>query len=168
MYDILTIEEIIKIIKKTKIELMFTPVWLPGINDEDIRVIIKRGKELKIPVAIQKYEEYKYSRKVKKIKKVNYYKFYKQLREWEKEFRIKLIYKAEDLNVTRARNLPLVFDIGEKINAEIKAVGWMENQMIAAAKNRCITVAECKKKIGDKVNIKITENKSNIYLAEMI
>src|SRR3989338_6769025 len=128
------IKEIIKVIKKTKIELMFTPVWLPGINDEDIKIIIQRGKELNIPIAIQKYEEYKYSRKVKKIKKENYYKFYKQLREWEKEFTIKLIYKAEDLNVTRATNLPLVFKIGERINADIKAPGWMEGQMIAVAK----------------------------------
>ncbi|MBS3144539.1 radical SAM protein [Candidatus Woesearchaeota archaeon] len=166
-YDIPTIEEIIKVIKKTKIELMFTPVWLPGINDEDIKIIIQRGKELNIPIAIQKYEEYKYSRKVKKIKKENYYKFYKQLREWEKEFTIKLIYKAEDLNVTRATNLPLVFKIGERINADIKAPGWMEGQMIAVAKKRCITVVKCDRKVGDKVNIKIIENKSNIYLAEM-
>ncbi len=168
MYNILTIEEIIKVIKKTNIELIFTPVWLPGINDEDIRVILKKGKELNLRVALQKYEEYKYSRKVKKIKKVNYYKFYKRLREWEKEFGMKLIYKAEDLNTKPAKNIPLVFKIGEKINVAIKAPGWMEKQMIAVAKNRCITIAKCDRKIGDKVNIKITENKNNIYLAEMV
>ena len=167
-YNILTIEEIIKVIKKTKIELMFTPVWLPGINDKDMEEIIQRGKNLNIPVAMQKYEEYKYSRKIKKIKKANYYKFYKQLKDWEKKFGMKLVYKAEDLNVTRAKNLPLVFDIGERINADIKALGWMEKQMIAVAKNRCITIADCNRKVGDRVNIKITENKNNIYLAEMI
>lgn len=166
-YNILTIEEIIKIIKKTKIELMFTPVWLPGINDKDIEEIIKRGKELNIPIAIQKYEEYKYSRKIKKIDKVNYYKFYKQLRDWEKKFGLKLIYKAEDLNITPAKNLPLLFKVGERINVDIKAPGWMERQMIAVARNRCITVIECDRKIGDKVNIKIIESKNNIYLAEM-
>lgn len=167
-YDILTIEELIKIIKKTKIELIFTPVWLPGINDEDIREIIKKGKQLDISVALQKYEEYKYSRKVKKVKKVSYYKFYKQLREWEKEFGMKLVYKAGDLNIMPAKNLPLVFAIGEKLNVNIKAQGWMEKQMIAVAKRRCITIADCSRKIGDRVNIKITENKNNIYLAEMI
>ena len=166
-YNILTIEEIIKIIKKTKIELMFTPVWLPGINDKDMEEIIKRGKELNIPIAIQKYEEYKYSRKIKKIKKENYYKFYKQLRDWEKKFGLKLIYKAEDLNITPAKNLPLLFKVGERINVNIKAPGWMEGQMIAVARNRCITVIECNRKIGDKVNIKIIESKNNIYLAEM-
>ncbi|HLC72028.1 MAG TPA: radical SAM protein [Candidatus Nanoarchaeia archaeon] len=167
-YNILTIEEIIKVIKKTKIELMFTPVWLPGINDKDMEEVIQRGKELNIPVAMQKYEEYKYSRKIKKIKKANYYKFYKQLKDWEKKFGIKLVYKAEDLNVTRAKNLPLVFDVGEKINADIKALGWMEKQMIAVSRNRCITIADCNRKVGDRVNIKITENKNNIYLAEML
>ena len=41
-------------------------------------------------------------------------------------------------------------------------------QMIAVAKNRCITVADCNRKVGDRINIKITENKNNIYLAEMV
>lgn len=167
-YNILAIEEIVNIIKKTNIELMFTPVWLPNVNDEDIREIIKRGKELNIPIAIQKYEEYKYSRKMKEAKKVNYFKFYKQLKEWEKEFGIKLVYKAEDLNITPAKNIPLVFKVGEKLNAEIKAPGWMKDQMIAVAKNHCITVGNCKKRINDRINIRITENKNNIYLAEMM
>lgn len=167
-YNILAIEEIINVIKKTNIQLMFTPVWLPEINDEDIKEIIKRGKELDIPIAIQKYEEYKYSRKMEGVKRINYFKFYKQLKEWEKEFSIKLIYKATDLNITPAKNIPLVFKIGEKVNAEIKAPGWMENQMIAMAKNRCITVNKCNKKRDDKVNIRIIENKNNIYLAEMV
>lgn len=166
-YDIMVIEDLIAEIKKTTMEVMLTPVWIPKMNDQDIKEIIQRAKMLQCPVAIQKYEEYKYSRKIKGVKRMSYFIFYKQLKAWEKELGIKLVYKAEDLNVTRAKNIPLAFSLNERVHAEIKAPGWMEQQMIAVAKNRCITVVKCKNKIGDKVNIKITENKNNMYLAEM-
>ena len=166
-YEILNIRRAIDALKKSKIEVLLAPVWLPNVNDKDIVDLIRFAKENSLRIAMQKYEEYKYSRKMKEVKKTNYFKFYKQLKEWEKEFDIQLVFKATDLDTIRANNIPTVFDINEKINATIIAPGWMKGQMIASSRNRCITVGKCDRQIGDKVNIKITENKSNIYLAEM-
>jgi len=166
-YEIESIRKVIKNINDSKIELLLAPVYLPGVNDKDMKEIIQYAKSIKCRVAIQKYEEYKYSRKMKEVKKTNYYKFYKQLKEWEKEFDMQLIFKAKDLDTEKAINLLPVFEINEKINVEIVAPGWMEKQMIAAAKKRCITINNCTRKIKDRVNIRITENKNNIYLAEM-
>tara|TARA_Y100000310_G_scaffold1020_1_gene1433 strand:- start:29158 stop:30138 length:981 start_codon:yes stop_codon:yes gene_type:complete len=166
-YEIAQIKDAIIHLNKSKIELLIAPVFLPSVNDEDMKELIVFCKEINCRIAIQKYEEYKYSRKMKEVKKMNYFKFYKLLKEWEKEFDTQLVYKAQDLDTSRAQNLPLVFKEGERVHAKIVAPGWIEEQMIAAAKNRCITIKDCHKNIGDAVNIKITEAKNNIYLAEM-
>lgn len=167
-YSINDIRNSLKLLSKSKIEVLLAPVYLPGINDSDILEIIKLAKEFNFRLGIQKYEEYKYSRKMKNVKKTNYYRFYNKLKEWEKEFNIKLTLNPKDLQVEKAKSLPKVFDINEKIFADIKCPGWFPNQMIAVAKNRSITVNDCSKNINDKVKIKITENKNNIYMAELI
>ena len=167
-YNINSITDLAKDIRNTTIDLLIAPVYLPGVNDKDIQDIIALGKRIGCKVAIQKYEEYKYSRKMKSIKKQNFYRFYQQLKAWEKEFNMKLVYKAEDLNVRRAPAIKPIMRIGERCNVKVLEKGWMENQMLAAHKNRCITIAKCAAQKGDKVNIKITDNKNNIYLAEKL
>ena len=144
-----------------------SPVWIPKINDEDIVELIKFAKENKFNLAIQKYETYRYSRKVKKGKKVNYWKFYKQLENWEKEFGIKLKFTEDDPTILRRKGLPLVFDINEKVQVIIVSKGWFDNQVIAKAKDRCITVLDCNGDIGNKISVKIIENTSNIYIAKL-
>jgi len=44
--------------------------------------------------------------------------------------------------------------------------GWYKGDMVGIAKNRCITVRNCEKKAGDSLNVKIVDNKNEIYLAE--
>jgi len=45
-YDVKRIVEIIKLIAESKIEVLITPVWIPGINDSDIEEIIKFAMEV--------------------------------------------------------------------------------------------------------------------------
>ncbi len=40
-------------------------------------------------------------------------------------------------------------------------------QMLGVGKNRVVTINNCRAKPDDRVNVKILENKNNIYLAEM-
>ena len=167
-YNLDKVVEILKYIKNTKIELWITPVWIPNINDDDIIGLIKCSKENGFNIAIQKYETYQYSRKMKKGKKINYWKFYKQLENWEKEFGIKLKFTEDDQTILRRRSLPTVFDINEKIQGIVVCKGWFDNQVIAKARDRCITVNKCNSNAGDKINLKIIENSNNIYLAELI
>ena len=167
-YQIEKVKEVLNYIKNTKIDLWLTPVWIPKINDSDIVELIKFAKENSFNIAIQKYETYRYSRKVKKSKKLTYWKFYKQLENWEKEFEIKLKFTEEDPTILRRKSLPIVFDVNEKIQAVVVSKGWFDDQVLASAKDRFITVINCNYKIGDKINIKIIENKNNIYIAELI
>jgi len=164
-YDLKHILNMAEEISKSKINLLIAPVWLPNHNDQGILDIIKLAKKLKAQLGIQKYEVYKYSRKLKGTKKITFWKFYKQLEKWEKQYNLKLKLKKQDFNTFPALRYPIVLKKQEKIIAKIKAPGWQKGQMIAVAKNRCITINNCKNKINDKINIKITDNKNNIYLA---
>ena len=144
--------------KGTKVRIC--PVWIPKINDEDISEIIKYAKENNFDLGIQKYENYKYSRKVPKVKPLNWWKFYKQIELWEKEHDIKLKLSAQDLNIRKAPRIPEVFKKGDKVYATIKHQGWLKDQMIAVASDRCISINDCKKEINDLINIKILERKN--------
>lgn len=166
-YDIEKIIDLAKYItKNTKIELLIAPVWIPNINDNDIEDIIEFTKRIGAKLGIQKYEIYKYSRKLKRAKHDNWWKFYKKLEELEKKHNTKLKLSKKDFDIVPAERIPTKLNKGEKINAKVVAPGWLKEQMLAVAKNRCITVNNCKAKIGQTVNIKILENKNNIYIGE--
>ena len=165
-YDIEKIKEIAKYATKNKIEVLLAPVWLPKINDEQIPKLIDFAKEIKAKIGIQKYEVYKYSRKMKGAKATNYWKFYNELKQLEKEKQIKLFLKKEDMNIKKVKRIQTTMEIGETLNAEVKLPGWLPNQMITIAKERCITVNDCNEKTGTFLKLKITDNKNNIYLAK--
>ena len=147
-------------------ELNLTPVYIPKINDEEIPKLIKLAKSLDCNILIQKYETYKYSRKIRKANDLTFYKFYKKLEEWEKEYNIKLKYNSFKFNIKKTKPLEKAFDINEVIVAEIILPGWYKNQMIASSRNRLITILDCKKPLNSKIRIKIINNDNNIYLAK--
>lgn len=163
-YDIEKIKKLAIEINNSDVELLIAPVWIPGVNDDDIADLIKFCKELGCKIGIQKYEIYKHSRKIKGAKKINWFGFYKQLEKWENEFGVKLKIGPKDFEIKKAKRFPIVFGKNDKISVEIVCKGWYKGQMIGKAKNRCITVNDCDKKVGDRINVKILENKNNIYL----
>ncbi|MFH1638113.1 MAG: radical SAM protein [Candidatus Woesearchaeota archaeon] len=165
-YDVDKIINLARMIANSKIELLLAPVWIPGLNDDEIPKLVRLAKELGCRIGIQKYETYKHSRKVKGVRPATYWKFYTQLREMEKEFDAKLVFSARDFGIHRAKRLPLKFEKGEKASLEVKAKGWWKGQMIAVGKNRCVTVNDCTKGEGDLVNVRVLENKNNIYVAK--
>lgn len=168
VYNIKHIKDVARWINASKIELLLAPVYLPGVNEKEMPQIIKFAKDLNCKVAIQKYEEYKYSRKQPHARSISYSSFYKQLKHWQRSFNTKLIYSARDLQVYKAPSFPLAFHKNERINAIIRSRGWLPGQMLAEARNRCITVVNCTSTIGDRINLRITETKHNIYLAELL
>lgn len=161
-YNIKKIIDLATLISQSNIKLLFSPVLLPSINEEDIQEIIKLVKKLNAEIAIQKYEEYPYSRKIK-VKKQSWWQFYQQLKKWEKTYNIKLIYKEKTYE---RRKIPYIFKKGERILVKIVLPGWFNYQMISKAKNRLISINNCKAKINDEIHVKITQNKNSIYIAE--
>lgn len=162
-YDIGKVIEIARYIVKKGIDLWINPVYLPSINDKGIAEIITLVKELNCNIGLQKYNRHRYGRKMK-IKQESWYSFYKNLKRLEKEYSIKLIHSD---GFEKRNNLPLAIRKNEKILALVKAPGWFGNQMLATARNRCITVNDCGARVNDLVKVKVIENKNNIYIADM-
>jgi len=164
-YDVDKVIKNIKELLKNKLEVWLTPVYIPNFNEKDIEDLIELSKELKCNIAIQKYEVHKYGRKMK-TKEETYYTFYKKINEWENKYNLKLGFKAKDIEVKKTKKLPQKFKLNEKINIEIKAKGWMPNQMIGTARNRAITILDCNKPVNSTVKAKIIQMKNNIYVAK--
>ena len=170
-YDLANILNIAEYISNSRIELLIAPVWVPGINDDDIEKIIQYTikivkKDQKWPMlGIQKYEIYRYGRKVPGVREMSWYHFYQQLRIWEKKYGVKLKLRKEDFWMHKRKMIPKIFKKGEKVRVKIVAPGWMHNEMIGVARDRAITVLNCNANIGDKINVRIVKNKHNLYIA---
>lgn len=152
--------------KEKGVAVRLCPVWIPGVNDDEIPKIIQYAKDSGYLVGIQKYEVYAHSRKHAKVKALNWWKFYEQVKKWEKEFAVPLQVTAKELGIHKSQRIPEVFKVGERVQVEVKHPGWFAGQMIAVARGRCVTVQNCTRKTGDLVPVKIVETKNNIYLAE--
>ncbi|MDI6737693.1 MAG: radical SAM protein [Nanoarchaeota archaeon] len=166
-YSLDHILQIAKMIADSSIQLLIAPVWIPKVNDAEMPKLVELAKKLNAKIGIQKYETYRYSRKIKGIKPITFWKFYQQLKAMEKETGTKLALTKEDFGIHKASRLPAVFEEREKIQAVVKCPGWQKAQMIAAAKGVCVSVNKCLAEAGKRVRIKILENKNNIYVAEM-
>jgi len=166
-YNIKKIKENVKLLIDSGINVRLCPVWIPKLNDDEIPKLIEFANEVGAELGIQKYEIYRYSRKVK-VKPWNWWKFYDKLKKMEKEFKVKLVLSKKDLSITKAKRVPEVFKKGERVQLEVKLPGWYGDQMICVGRDRCVSVLKCDKKIGDLVNVKILETNNNLYLGEMI
>jgi len=166
-YDLDKVIKLAKHISDSKIDLLVAPVWVPGLNDKDIEDIIVFCKKLKCKIGIQKYDIYKYGRKVKGIKQLNWWKFYRKLKEWEKEHEIVLVLNRKNMNIDKKERIQSPMKKGDVVDVEIKAEGWLKGQMIGVARNRCVSVNDCDVEIGGRVKVKILEDKNNIFLGEL-
>ena len=167
-YSVKKIKDVARELVENGIVARLCPVWVPKKNDEQMVQIIKFAKEIGAELGLQKYEIYKYSRKVGKVRPLNWWKFYDQLKKWEKEYKIKLVLGRQDIGIKKAKRVPEVFKKNEKVQLEVKLPGWFKDQMICIGKNRCVSVLKCDRPVGDVINVKILETNNNLYVGEMI
>ncbi|MBU0628982.1 MAG: radical SAM protein [Nanoarchaeota archaeon] len=159
-YNIERIKELCRYIS-TKTNLIITPVLVPGINNDEIPKIIEFAKELKADIGIQNFLTYKMGRNP--VKPIDFDKFYGLLKAWQDKYKVKLIKSIEDFNIVKTKQLPRPFRKEEVIEAEIVCPGRLHGEMIAAAKERTISIPDCYKEKG-KVRLKITRTKHNIFI----
>ncbi len=160
-----------RMVAESKMDLLIAPVWVPGYNDEDIEKIIKFALEIGAgkkwpPLGIQKYIPYKHGRKVK-TKPMSFSQFYSRLREWEKEYGVKLVLSPEDFGIEKRERYPSPIKKGEKFRARIVMPGRLRNEKIVVVKNRTVTV-RTNRKVGEYVNFVITRTHDGIYLGEEV
>src|SRR3989344_3013520 len=116
VYNINNVLKSLEELSKSKIDLWITPVYLPGVNDNDIEDIIKLVKKLKCNIGIQKYEIHKFGRKMDNVKKQNFDEFYEKLSYWENKYEIKLKFENIDIDISKVVKLPVKLRKNQKIN----------------------------------------------------
>jgi len=179
-YDIRHIKQVTEDIARSSIQLLVSPLWIPGLNDNDIEEIIAFISSLNIRskfplLGIQNFLKYKFGRKIHAVKQVNMKRFKEKLHEWEEIFGIRpLFLTPNDFGIHPAKSYPRAFERGEKTEVEIILPGRLgskfqnKREMLGSAKNRLIQVMDSKSRIGDRVFVKITNTEDNIYYAHEI
>ena len=166
-YNIKHILEILEYISKKDVQLILTPVWVPGINDDEIPKLIELSKKLKADIGIQNFLNYKFGRNP--AKQMSWEEFIEKMKILEKEHNAHLLLNfKEDFNIRESTPLPKPFRKNEIIKTKIALPGRLNREMLAIEKDRIISIQNCKLPIGAVAKIKIVRTKHNIFSAVLI
>ena len=153
-----------------KMDLIITPVWVLGYNDEKLIKLAKfahkvgAGKNCPA-IGIQSFLNYKFGRNP--VKQVDLDVFYKKMYDLEKKHSIKLVCDVNDFKIKKSKELPKPFKKREIITVKIICPGRLNNEMLAVAKDRVISIPNCDQQKGH-VNVKIRKIKHNLFLGELL
>ncbi len=159
------------IAKNTDIDLLIAPVWLPGINDEEIPKLIefalRIGAGKRWPaLGIQKFLPHKYGRKPD-IRAMSWESFYLRLREWERIYNTKLVLAPQDFGSHECKAIPRVFKRYERVKVKVVGPGWMRGEKLAIARDRVITVVDADRiPVGAEVFVRMERVVDGIYIAK--
>ena len=173
-YDLEHVLKMAEAISNSKIDLLIAPVWVPGLNDQEVPKIIECALKIGAgkrwpPLGIQKYVVHKYGRKPRGVRPMTWYRFYKELRELEKRFKVKLVLKPDDFGIVKDAKMPPSFKKGEKVRVRVVSVGWLRGEKLALDVHgeRIITLVNAPHvEVGSTVLARMLTYKDNIYVAE--
>ncbi len=163
--------EVAKRISQSSIDLLIAPIWVPGLNDEDIPKIIefalRIGAGKRWPaLGIQKYEAYRGGRKPKGVKPMSWGEFYRKLAELEREFGVKLVLGPDDFGIRKVKAVEPRLRKGEILNVKVLGEGWKIGEVLAIARNRVVTVLDSPPvPPGSLIKVRVIRDRDNIYYA---
>lgn len=158
--------DVAEMIANSKMDLLIAPVWVPGYNDGEIPKIIEFALEIGAgkkypPLGIQKYIPYRFGRKTGKS--MSFREFYSRLREFEREYGVKLILRPEDFGMEKRERLPCPFKKGERVRARIVAEGRLIGEKLVVARDRSVAVMS-EKRVGEFVEYEVVQTKDGIVV----
>ena len=157
-YNIKKIKEMLTYtVKNAKFKTIITPVFINGVNEEEMDSLIEFSKEIGCEIKIQKFCTNKAGRNP--VKEISWEPFYKKLQELEEKYDIKL--KEEIYKLEKTKEYPCPFRKGELVEAKIVCPGRYKYEKIAVAKERCIVIPSCRKESGV-IKVKILSSKHNL------
>lgn len=163
-YDISRIKGLAEYaIKNAKLDIVIAPVWIKGLNDEDVEELIKFAKSIGAEIGIQKFIAHKGGKKPSK--EVDWEEFYGKIDELEKKYDIKLRYCEK---IEKTKELPMPFRKDDVVKARVVCEGRRKGERIAVAKERSILVFGCDESIGREIKVRIKDAKHNLFTGEKI
>ncbi|MBI5065801.1 radical SAM protein [Candidatus Woesearchaeota archaeon] len=168
VYNFERIKKMAEYISK-KCKLIIAPVWVPGLNDDDMEQLVAFTKSLKnnkftAKIGIQKFLPYKHGRNC--AKEMPWEEFYAKLKEWKQKYGEEVFVGISDFNFKEAPVLEKPFKQEQVIPVEIIGKGRLPNEKLAIAKGRLISFFTDQEK--GKTRIKIKRTKHNIFNAEVV
>lgn len=165
-YNVSNILKMIDFALSEGIDIMLTPVWVKGINDNDIVEIVKYGKEKGLLFGIQKYVQHPRGRKIGV--EVSWSEFKEFISNIEHMLNISSLFLSpKNFKIYQDVTLGPIFKINERVIGEVVLEGWLKNEVIISAKNRVITIVGASDiPKGVSLKVRIIRNKDEIYIAK--
>ncbi|ABM80146.1 radical SAM protein [Hyperthermus butylicus] len=176
-YDVRRVIELAEYIaRETSIDLHVTPVWLPGINDDDIVEIVKwayrigAGKKWP-PVTIQKYIRHRYGRHPPGVREIPWNKFWEKMKRLEEELGVRLTWSMDEWGMRYAPRVRHPIRAGQRVKLVVAGPGWLRGEKLAVTmdRQRLVTIVAAKGlEPGDIVLARIIRDKDGIFIAKVV
>lgn len=164
------------IARETSIDLHVTPVWLPGVNDQDIVEIIEwayrigAGKRWP-PVTVQKYIRHRRGRNPPGLREPSWQEYWSWIRELEKRTGKRLTWTMEEWGMKHAPRIRNPLPRGTRTVLQVAAPGWLRGELLAVDTRhaRVATLVSAKwAKPGQLLPARIIHDKDGILIAKPI
>ncbi len=176
-YDVKRVMSVAEyIVDNTNIDLHVTPVWIPGINDEDVIEIVKWayriGAGKKWPsVTIQKYNIHRYGRKIPGVRQLSWRDFWRKLRELESFIGLRVTWNMDEWGMFYARRYPCPYRRGKRIVVEAVSRGVFRGEFIGVSVDKpwLVTLIGARNIFpGDKYVVDIIGDKDCLLIGRVI
>ncbi len=175
-YDVEKVKKLAEyIVKETNIDLHVTPIWIPGINDEDVVEVVKWAYEIGAgkkwpPATIQKYNVHKYGRKIPGVNELSWNSFWKWIRGFEEKYGYRVSWSMEEWGMRRTRKYPCPYKKGDKIVVEVVAPGVFKGEYLGIdhSRNTVFAIIGRRIRIGNYYVVEVVENKDCLVIAKAI
>ena len=167
-YNLGHVKKIIEYIGK-KADVLIAPVWVKGWNDEQMEKLVEFGVKYcrgNVKLGIQNFLEYDKGRTP--AKQMSWEEFYGKLKRLEEKCKTKLILKAENFGIHKAKVLPKPFSKGDVVKATVMCDGMYGNEKICSSGGRSINVFGCDAKKGAVIKVKILREKHNCFAGKAV
>ncbi|ALL01898.1 hypothetical protein Pyrde_1855 [Pyrodictium delaneyi] len=173
-YDVERVRRLAEYIaRETSIDLHVTPVWLPGVNDEDIVEIIEwayrigAGKRWP-PVTVQKYIAHRHGRRPPGVREPSWDEYWEWIRELEKRTGKRLTWSMEEWGMRYAPRVRHPLRRGQVAKLQVVGPGWLRGELLAATLDmrRLVTLVGARGlKPGELVLARIIRDRDGIFIA---
>ncbi|MDO8481038.1 MAG: hypothetical protein Q7S65_04435, partial [Nanoarchaeota archaeon] len=143
---------------KGRVKILLAPVYLPGLNEQDVEDIVKYAKEQDYELFIQNFLENKRGRNP--VKEMPFDTFSIFLKGLEAKYGVELLKRGK---VGTSKEYPKPFVEGDTIEVEVFSEGRYKGEWYGVAKGRVIQIKGDYSKGRHKV--KITRDAHNIFYA---
>lgn len=176
-YDVKRVMEVAEYVaKETVIDLHVTPLWLPGINDEDVVEVLEwairigAGKRWP-PVTLQKFVKHKYGRG-KGLRSVTWREFWRFVENLENKLGTRLRWEMHEWDIHYARSIDVILERGDVVDVEIIARGWLRGEFLGVyAEKVLVAVTPARRarlSVGSHYLVEVVDNKHGLYIARAL